>query len=124
MGKTIAHLPFKIIHEVIGFSGGLLFKIFQKLMRHVSTLSEHIVQITKPLLPRLLLILDVSMHLGALTVNICNYLPLVGDSGLFLLDQAISDALDLCSDGVQSVVVILDPILLLLDQSCFEFVPE
>ena len=93
-------------------------------MSHVSTLSEHIVQITQSLLPRLFLILDVSMHLLTFTVDICHYLPFIGDSGLFLLHQAIRDALDLCSDRVESVVMVLDPIFLLLDQCRFEFVPN
>ena len=114
MRKTIGHLSLKIIHESVSFSGCLLFEIFQKLVGHVSTLGEHVIQVAKPILPRLLLVLDVSVHLLALTVNIRDDLALIGNPSLLLLHQAIRDALDLCPDRIESIIMILDSVLFLL----------
>ena len=92
-------------------------------MRHVSTLREHIIQIAKPLLSRLLFVLDVSVHLLALTVDVSNDLPLVRNPGLLLFHETIRDALDLRSNRIQSIVMVLDPVLLLLDQSRLKLIP-
>ena len=92
-------------------------------MRHVSTLREHIIQIAKPLLSRLLLVLDVSVHLLALTIDVSNDLPLVRNPGLLFFHQTIRDTLDLRSNWIQSIVMVLDPVLLLLDQSRLKLIP-
>ena len=63
------------------------------------------------------------MHLLALTVDIGNDLPLVRNPGLLFFDQTICDALDLRPDRIQSIVMILDPVLLFLYQSSLKFIP-
>ena len=63
------------------------------------------------------------MHLIALAIDVCHNLLLIGDTGLFLLDETVSDAFDLCTDRVEGVVVILDAVLLFLLDCCFEFIP-
>ena len=63
------------------------------------------------------------MHLIALTIDVRHDLLLIGDTGLFLLDETVSDAFDLCTDWVEGVVVILDAVLLFLLDCCLEFIP-
>ena len=63
------------------------------------------------------------MHLLALSIDISHYLALVGNPSLLFLDEAISDALDLRSDWIESIIVILDPIFLFLDKCSFKFIP-
>ena len=63
------------------------------------------------------------MHLLALAINIGNDLLFIGNTSLLLLDEAVSDAFHLGADRVQRIVVVLDPILLLLDNGLFEFIP-
>ena len=124
MSETIAHFTFEVIHEVISLSGRLLLEILQEVTRHVSALSQHIVQIAEAVLPRLLLILNVCVHLLAFTVDVCHNLSFISDSSLFLFDKAVSDTLHLRSNWIQCIVVILDSILLFLLDSCLEFIPR
>ena len=63
------------------------------------------------------------MHLIALAIDVCHDLLLIGDTGLFLLYETVSDAFDLCTDWVEGVVVILDAVLLFLLDCCLEFIP-
>ena len=86
MSETIAHLTLQVIHESVSFRRCLLFKVFQKLTRHVGTLSQHIIKVTESVLPRLLLVLDVCVHLLAFTVDVCNDLAFIRDTSLLLLD--------------------------------------
>lgn len=123
MSETIAHLAFQVVHEVVCLRRRLLLEVFQELARHVRALRQHVIQITQSLLPRLLFILDVSVHLGALTLDVGHNLTFIRDSCLFLLDQAIGDAFDLRSDGEQSVIVVLNSVLFFLDESGLEFIP-
>ena len=122
--KTIAHFPLEVIHEIVSLCWSLLLKVLQESVSHVSALSQHVVQITKSVLPWLLLVLDVRVHLLALPVDIRNYLPLIGNPRLLLLDQAVCDALDLRTDRVQSIVVVLNPIFLLLHDGSFKLIPN
>ena len=92
-------------------------------MSHVSALGKHIIQIAKSVLTRLRLVLDVRMHLLALTVDISDDLPLIGNPSLLLLDQAICDAFDLGSDRVQCIVMVLNSILLFLNDGRFKLIP-
>ena len=114
MGETIAHLALEIVHEVIGFSRCLLFEILQELACHVRALSQHVVQIAKAVFSRLFLVGDVCVHLLTFPVDICHNLTLIGNSSLFLFDESICDSLDLRSDWVQCVIVILDSIFFFL----------
>lgn len=123
MRETIAHLTIKVIHESVSFGRSLLLEILQERVSHVSALGKHIIQVAKSVLSRLLLVLDVRMHLLALTVDICNDLPLIGNPRLLLLDQAICDAFDLGSDRVQCIVMVLNPVFLFLNYGCFKLIP-
>ena len=63
------------------------------------------------------------MHLLALTVDISHDLSFVGDSCLLLFHETISDALDLGTNRVKSIIVILNPVFLLLNNRSFELIP-
>ena len=121
--EAIAHLPLQVLHERVRLGRSLLLEVFKELVRHVSALCQHVVEVAKSVLSRLLLVLDVSVHLLAFSVDIGDYLAFVSNPSLLLLDEAVSNALDLCAYRVQSIVVVLDPILLFLDERRFEFIP-
>ena len=123
MRETIAHLTIKVIHESVSFGRSLLLEILQERVSHVSALGKHIIQVAKSVLSRLLLVLDVRMHLLALTVDISDDLPLIGNPSLLLLDQAICDAFDLGSDRVERIVMVLNSILLFLNDGRFKLIP-
>ena len=63
------------------------------------------------------------MHVFAFSVDVCHYLLLVGNPRLLLLDDAVCYSLQLGSDRVQVVVVVLYSVLLFLLDGLFEFVP-
>ena len=84
---------------------------------------EHVIQVLQLLLPRGFLVLDFFVHILALGVNVGHDLLLVGNPGPLLLDDAVCDSLQLGSDRVQVVVMVLYSVLLLLLDSFFEFVP-
>ena len=64
------------------------------------------------------------MHILALGVDVSHDLLLVGNPSPLLLDDAVCYSLQLGSDGVQVVVMVLYSVLLFLLDSFFEFVPE
>ena len=84
---------------------------------------EHVIQVLQLLLPRGFLVLDFFVHILALGVNVGHDLLLVGNPGPLLLDDAVCDSLQLGSDRVQVVVMVLYSVLLFLLDSFFEFVP-
>ena len=63
------------------------------------------------------------MHILALGVDVSHDLLLVGNPGPLLLDDAVCYSLQLGSDRVQVVVMVLYSVLLFLLDSFFEFVP-
>ena len=63
------------------------------------------------------------MHVFAFCVYISHYLLFVCDPRLLLLDDAVCYSLQLGSDRVQVVVVVLYSVLLFLLDGLFEFVP-
>ena len=121
--ETIAHFALQVIHERVGLRRGLLLEVLQELVGHVRALSQHVVQVAEAVFSRLLLVLDVSVHLLAFSVDVGYYLAFVGDSSLLLFNKAVGDAFDLCTDRVESIIMILDPVLLLLNERCLEFIP-
>ncbi len=123
MRESVSHFTFQVVHESISFIRSLLFKIFQSIACHVRSLSEHIVKVSKAFLTRSLLVLDVSVHLGTLFVNVGHDLLFIRDSGPFLLYQAICDAFDLGSNRIQCVVMVLDAVFFFLDDGGLEFIP-
>ena len=64
------------------------------------------------------------MHLVALSFDLILNVLLIRNPGLFLLHKPISDALNLSSDWVQSIIVILDSVLFFLDDGTFKFIPN
>ena len=84
---------------------------------------EHVIQVLQLLLSRSFFILDLFVHVFALRVDVCHDLLLVGNPGLLLFDDAISDPFELGSDWVQMVIMVLYSILLFLLDGLFEFVP-
>ena len=123
MRETIAHFALEVIHERVSLRRRLLLEVLQELVGHVRALCQHVIKVAEPVLSRLLLVLDVSVHLLAFSVDIGHYLAFVGDSSLLLFDKAVGDALDLRTYRVESIVVILDPVLLLLNERSLEFIP-
>ena len=87
-------------------------------------MSEHIIEVTKALLAGPFLVLDVCMHLGTFLVDVGNDLLLIGDASSLLFYKTICDTFDLSSNRVQSIVVVLNSILLFLDNSSFKFIPN
>ena len=63
------------------------------------------------------------MHVFALCVDVSHYLLFVGNPRLLLLDDAVCYSLQLGSDRVQVIVVVLYSVLLFLLDGLFEFVP-
>ena len=91
-----------------------MLEILQELTCHVCALSQHIVQVAEAVFSRLLLVGDVCVHLLTFPVDICHNLTLIGNSSLFLFDESICDTLDLRSDWIQCIVVILNSIFFFL----------
>ena len=94
----------------------------QKLTREISVLREHVIEVSKPFFARLPLIPDVLVHVVALLVDLANDSLLVGNTRLLLLDQSVSDTLDLGTHWVQAVLVVLNSVLLLLLDGSFELI--
>ena len=63
------------------------------------------------------------MHLLALTVDVSNDLPLISYACFLLFHEPVSDAFNLGTDRVQSIIVILDAVSFLLLNSCFKLIP-
>ena len=124
MRESVSHFTFQIVHESVSFIRGLFFKILQSIACHVSSLSEHIVKVSKAFLTRSFLVLDVSVHLGTLFVNVGDDLLFIRDSGPFLFDQAICDAFNLSSNRIQCIVMVLDAVFFFLDDGGLEFIPK
>jgi len=64
------------------------------------------------------------VHLVALVVNIGNDLLLVRDTSLFLLDEAVFDALKLSAHRIQVVIMVLYTVFALLVKHFFEVIPD
>ena len=63
------------------------------------------------------------MHLVAFTPDLGDDLLLVGDPRLLLLDEPVSDALDLGTDWIESIIVVLDSVTLFLLNSSLKRIP-
>ena len=64
------------------------------------------------------------MHLLALAIDISHDLSFVRDSRLLFFHKAICDAFDLGTNRVESIIMILDPVLLLLNDCSFKLIPK
>ena len=89
-----------------------------------------VVQILHALLPHLVLLLDIVLHVVRLVLDLLDHFLLLSDTQLLFLDEAIFDALELSTDRVQVIIVVLDTILsflvyaaLALVHSCVVFSP-
>ena len=124
MIKPVAHFTLQVVHESVSLVRCLLLKVLQERAGHVCALSEHVIKVTKSFLSRALLVLDVCVHLSALTVDVGHDLLFVGDASLLLLNESVSDAFDLRTDRVQSIIVVLYAVSFLLLDSSLELIPE
>ncbi len=121
--ETIVHFTVQVVHEGVCLRRCLLLKVLQECACHVGALRKHIIQVTKALFTRLLLILDVCVHLVTFTVDVCHDLLLICYPCLLLFHKTFCDTLDLRSDWVESIIVILDSVLLFLDDCGFKLIP-
>jgi hypothetical protein len=124
VAQTVRKFTLKIVKEVIRLISRIRLKVVQELVSQISILSQHIVQVSQPFLPRFTLIIDLLVHLIALVVNIGHDLLLVRDTRLFLLDQPILDALKLSAHRVQVVIMVLYTVFALLVKHFFEVIPD
>ena len=73
-----------------------------------------VVQVLHPLLPHLVLLLDIVLHVVRLVFDFLNDLLLLGNTQLLFFDEAVLYSLQLAADRVQVVVVVLDTVLAFL----------
>ena len=123
MIETIVHFTVEVVHEGVGLSRCLLLKVLQEVVRHVCALSQHVIEVAKALLARLLLVLDVCVHLVAFSIYVCHDLLLVRNPSFLFFNETFCDSFDLSSDWVKSLVMVLDSVFLFLDDCSFKFIP-
>ena len=114
VGEPIVQLRFQVCQESIGRASGVRLKVVEELVRQVRVLRQLVVQILHPLLPHLVLLLDIVLHVVRLVFDFLDHLLLLGNTQLLFLDQAVLYSLQLAADRVQVVVVVLDTVLAFL----------
>lgn len=113
--ETIFELLLQVAHKSLRLYACLRLKVVEELISQVGILGQHVIEIAEACLAKVLLLFDVSMHLGTLTLDVLDYFFLIGYPCFFLARQSVRYSLYLCSDGRQLISVVLYSIGLLLD---------
>lgn len=114
MIKSASHLPLEVVHELLCLLCCICLEILKELSGKISVLGEEVVEVAHLLLPEETLLFDIILHVSGFIVYLFEYFLLPSYPLLLLLNQAILDALNLCSNRVQMIVMVLYPVLSLL----------